>query len=486
MRRMTTACLTILLPNLILAACANNAPVNAAEISAQTERQSVRQVANETPIDFETRDGKTVAAIEGVFTAPENHDVKSGKTISLRYVRFPATGDKQGPPIVYLAGGPGGSGIGTAKGPRFPLFMAMRAFGDVIAFDQRGAGQSDTPPPCRSSVTLPATTPLSDETFVDLQRQSVRECAAFWKENGIDLAGYTTTQSVADLDLLRAHLGAERLSLWGISYGSHLALAAIKAMPEKLDRVIIASVEGLDQTVKSPAETDAYFDRLGAALNFNDLPEIIAAVHQRLEEEPVLLNDSYLFHRRDMQLLASAMIADPGRATQLVGLYLAAFNGDFSPIAQILRFVVTPDEPITWRAMSLAMDRASGISPARLRRIRQEAKSSLLGEALNFPMPHVIEELMDLDLGDAFREDPVAETPTLVLTGTLDGRTYPAEQRAATAGLRNAAHVTVVNAGHNLFMTTPEVQAAMEAFMRGESPAKTTITIDPPKLQIPE
>ena len=41
-----------------------------------------------------------------------------------------------------IAGGPGGSGISTARGSRFPLFMAMREFGDVIAFDQRGVGQS--------------------------------------------------------------------------------------------------------------------------------------------------------------------------------------------------------------------------------------------------------------------------------------------------------------------------------------------------------
>jgi pimeloyl-ACP methyl ester carboxylesterase len=58
--------------------------------------------------------------------------------IELAFVRFKSTAKNPGPPIVYLAGGSGGSGIGAARGSRFPLFMALREIADVIAFDQSG------------------------------------------------------------------------------------------------------------------------------------------------------------------------------------------------------------------------------------------------------------------------------------------------------------------------------------------------------------
>ena len=49
------------------------------------------------------------------------------------------------------------------------------------------------------------------------------------------------------------------------------------------------------------------------------------------------------------------------------------------------------------------------------------------------------------------------------------------------AGLSDLTSVTVVNAGHNLFMASPEVGAAMHAFMRGE-PVESEINVALPDL----
>ena len=103
---------------LALAACA----LEASEPNAPT---------NETAITFEAASGDTAEAQRGFLMVPENRSDPESRMIRLEYVRFPATGETAGAPIVYLAGGPGGSGINTAQGPRFPLFMAMREFGDV-------------------------------------------------------------------------------------------------------------------------------------------------------------------------------------------------------------------------------------------------------------------------------------------------------------------------------------------------------------------
>jgi hypothetical protein len=96
-------------------------------------RHRNRQYANEKEIEFTPRKGEPVSGFEGYLYVPENRNNANSRKIRIDYVRFPATGKVKGNPIFYLAGGPGGSGSGTAKGRRFPMFMALRKYGDVIA-----------------------------------------------------------------------------------------------------------------------------------------------------------------------------------------------------------------------------------------------------------------------------------------------------------------------------------------------------------------
>lgn len=103
-----------------------------------------------------------------------------------------------------------------------------------------------------------------------------------------------------------------------------------------------------------------------------------------------------------MQRIASAMIADPQNAAMLVQMYQAVAADYYAPVEQLLARFVTPGEPVSWRVMPLAMDVASGIDAARLATVNTQAQSSLLGDVLNFPMPH-LSDAMGLNLGDDFR-----------------------------------------------------------------------------------
>ncbi len=113
------------------------------------------------PFRFTSAAGDVVDAELGHLDVPERRGAPTSRTVSLAFVRFPATTATPGPPIVYLAGGPGGSGIDAAGGPRFALFMALRAVGDVIALDQRGTGQSNAIPPCTAPTPWPLDRPTT-------------------------------------------------------------------------------------------------------------------------------------------------------------------------------------------------------------------------------------------------------------------------------------------------------------------------------------
>jgi pimeloyl-ACP methyl ester carboxylesterase len=448
---------------------------------------SDRIFAGETAIQFEASNGETADAFEGRITVPENRSDAQSRVIELAYVRFPATGEQPGNPIVYLAGGPGGSGIATARGPRFSLFMEMRRHGDVIAFDQRGTGQSTALPDCESGIVLDSMTVHTDEEVADAFRAAARECREFWFGEGVDIANYTTLDSVADLSAVRAHFGAEQITLWGISYGSHLALAAIDWIPDEIDRAVLASVEGLDQTVKLPARTDAYFQRLQAAIDtqpaaaaiYPDLPGLIRRVHARLDEQP-METALGLIQRADMQQLASFLISDPSRVSLLAAIYAQLDAGETAVLEGMIARFGGLDAPIRLRAMPTAMDVASGISAERLALFEAQAPDGIIGRYLNAPMPQLAGLWPDLDLGDEFRAGPVGDIPVLMLSGTLDGRTYPESQHQAVAGLSRVTAVTVVNAGHNLFMSSPDVAAAIHRFMQNEDGIPAEIVVDLP------
>lgn len=450
----------------------------------------------ETEITFEASSGETVPAYQGRLQVPENRSNPDSRSLTLQYVRFPATGETPGAPIIYLSGGPGGSGIQTAKHERFPLFMAMREFGDVIAFDQRGTGASNDLPNCTSSEQISTTEPSTDEAVFEIERRAFAECLEFWASQDIDVHGYTTSESVADLDALRKHLGAETIDLWGISYGSHLSLAALKQIDHRIGRVVITAIEGLDQTVKQPARGDQYFDRLQAAIDtvpsakakYPHVKAMMGRVLNQLEAEPLLLQiptrdgntAPYLLQKRDLQKFTAFLVADPARAVWILDVYRGLDQGDTGPAIALLQRAIDPTETaVSMRPMMYLMDVASGSGADRRRMISDQAQTALLGPHMNFSM-HLETVDSSLDLGDDFRTPPISDVPTLVLSGTLDGRTYPESGQEATAGLSHRQTVMVKNAGHNLFMLSPDVTETIQDFMRGEDVDGREIIVDLP------
>ena len=431
------------------------------------------------PTTFTADDGRTVPAEVGRFRVPENRGRAGGRTIELAFVRFPSTSPTPGPPIVYLAGGPGGAGTDAAKGTRFDLFQALRSVADVIAFDQRGTGLSERVPDCPYRTAVPLGEPADQATQAAAMAETTRACAEHWRRLGVDLAAYNTQESADDLDALRQALGASQIQLWAISYGTHLALATIRRHPETVARAVLAGVEGPDHTLKLPSDQQALLERIAAA-HAADHPDAspflddVAAVLDRLRESPVVVDVEsrgetvpLAITAFDVQALAANMLGGPETSMQLPSMFAAMRAGDFSAVAP---WIVWTKGPRGVDAMSAAMDAASGASLLRRARIAREARRTLLGDAINFPGPEQAAALGVPDLGPGFRAPVVSDVPVLLISGTMDGRTPVGNADEVDAGLSNSAHLVIEGAGHSdpLFLGSPLILDRMRAFFDGE------------------
>lgn len=104
-------------------------------------------------------------AEEGRLRLPARHGRPTADSMEIHFVRFPSMAEVPGPPIVYLAGGPGGSRTLSAAGDRFGLFQARRAAGHVIALDQRGTFGSMPYAVCPGSWGYPLDQPADPDAL---------------------------------------------------------------------------------------------------------------------------------------------------------------------------------------------------------------------------------------------------------------------------------------------------------------------------------
>jgi len=455
------------------------------------------------PHTFTARDGTVVAAEYGRLTVPmrRHADGTESGSVKLAFVRFPTTSAQPGSPIVYLAGGPGGSGIDAATGSRFPLFQALRTVADVIAFDQRGTGDSTPSLACNEELMLPLDQPASAEVGGAVFADASHRCAERLRGEGIDLAAYNTLESAADLEALRLALGAEKLTLWGISYGTHLALATVKAYPQSIDRMILAGVEPLHHSWKLPSDQQKLLVEIERRAQTDPviakrLPDLVGTLERlvaQLEAEPVTVTMTdprsgrafpVVLGGLDLQVVVANMLGSPEAFAPLPDLVSRLAEDDWMALglaAALARFGRAPN------GMSTAMDCASSASAAWLERIEREARETVLADAINFPYPQVCRGIAVPDLGDEFRSPARSSVPTLLISGTLDGRTPPSNAESVRRGLPNSVHLVLDGAGHSdpLFLSSPQILETMLAFMRGADLSDRRVEVPVPSFLAP-
>lgn len=446
------------------------------------------------PYAFETVGHGTHDAEVGWIEVPARHHQPGGPTMRLRVVRLRAiAGPSTRAPVVYLAGGPGGSGVGTARGARWPVFDRVRQHSDVLLFDQRGTGLSGRIDACEQRHAFAPGQAADPARYLAELAAIAARCIEDWRADGIAVDAFNSVDSAHDIEALRQALGVERMSLWGMSYGTHLAMAVLRAHGGSIERVVLMGVEGPDDTLKDPLAADRLLERLsemvrndpGAAAVEQDLVGAIERLLARLDESPaegrVRLTGSGVvtIGRFDAQLAIAAAL---GRSDTLRLLPLAITEAERGNHDLLAEFVHAVRETLgTFQVMALATDIASGASAERLARVSHGERRSVLGKALNFPFPSIAADLDIAVLGDDFRAPLHTDVPTLMISGSLDGRTPPQNAIAAAAGFSDVRQLLVVNAGHDddLWLGHPAIAERIAQFLAGDALVDAQVNAPP-------
>jgi pimeloyl-ACP methyl ester carboxylesterase len=439
------------------------------------------------PQDVSLDDGTVVRVEAGTLQVPESRRRPTQRRITLPYYRLKSDAAKPAAPVFLLAGGPGSSWLDQLKNDENAREVAFyRTVADVVLFDQRGGGHALPKMSCPQTAQLPAGQQLDLAAVRSAMRALLTDCRDHWLREGVDLAAYNTVENAADVNDLRLALGYGKVTLVGGSYGSHLALEVMRQFPEAVERAVLFGVEGPDHTWDDPAATLATLARIAAHAEASEafsgrVPEggILKAFERvlaRLEAAPqsVTVSADGTSHSAVVtaDLVRRLARRDAGRRSRLRAwpeMILALDRGDYSLPARAaldLRELRLPP-PVHW-----SMDCASGVSPARRTKSRDDPARRLFGD-LNFEYEALCDLWPSEDLGDAFRTDVVSNVPTLLVHGNWDLSTPIENAREVAASLGRGQLVEVGGGGHgalyNLYEHWPPMHDLMKRFLTGQS-----------------
>lgn len=416
-------------------------------------------------IEWERCHGLNLRMRCGMLTVPETHNAsgREARTIRVAFAISPARRHREGDePVLVLLGGPGGSATGQLRGAMSD-YKALNRNRDVVLVDQRGTGRS-SPLDC----TFGPAAPDSSAPGRFLPPEHVRACVERLRASA-DLSRYTTSEFVADLELLREALGISRWNLHGMSYGSRAAILYMQRHPQRVRAAILVGVvpPGLRMPMTLGPDADSALDKVAAdcaadeqcARAYPSFRAEVDSIARRLDAAPALVRGEAprtgkaltVPYTREMFGMAvrGAMYTGWG-ASKLPSMVHQAYHGDFAPLMERgtrnsrrmtqsavagLYLAVTCAEDVarTDHDYAIALNEASTMGAARAR--------SFFAACAEWPAhAHAIE----------WQDSTPLIPPVLMMVGDADPATPPHWAELAMRSAVDGRLIVVPQGGHVL------------------------------------
>ncbi|MFG2875553.1 alpha/beta fold hydrolase [Streptomyces sp. NPDC048337] len=449
----------------------------------------------------------------GTLTVPENRAKADSRKITLGVAIVPAVaGEPKPDPIVLFVGGPGNDAVSQAK---MAVDGGLNRDRDVILMSQRGTYSADPELTCRTidefearAVGLVYNAPSTESEHL----AAIRSCRDQLAARGVDLGAYNDAQSSADYADLRRALDIPQWNVYGLSYGTHLALIYMRDHPEGirsvgLDGVLPPSKTGYALAWSSARQgIDSLFkacaDQPECDRRYPNLPGTFERLVRQLDAEPVtttvrtpgsadpvkvVLDGGAL-----MNWMTTATHVAPGVPRSLdelahgkpqrIAEQWAASRVTpelFGRISHGLEYGVFCGEWVPYETEAEAMKGAREAFP--------KLPPSVLAQApqLTFVRPDCA--VWDVPaLPRSIRDVTRSDIPTLVMSGGFDSQTGAESGAYVARTLPRATVVTVPYVPHVVFATSKCAQSIARSFFDDPAAPDTGCLKDvkPPEFEI--
>ena len=394
----------------------------------------------------------------GRLQVAEDPSQPAGRKIALNIAWIPADdkGEHAPDPVFMLAGGPGQAAAESypSVAPAFAEVLKKR---DVILVDQRGTGDSH-PLVCKV-----------DENETDESPQAARIAAERCRDalsKDADLRHYTTSDAIRDLDDVRKAIGAEKINLIGISYGTRVAQQYAMHYPASTRTITLDSVApntiylGNDFARNLENALDLQFGRCGkipsCAKALGDPRQRLDALMTKLKAAPPLVTyrDANTGQQKQEKLLPAHVIglarmyAYAPMAASLLPLQInEASQGRYEGLMALSKLLTDGLSDQMAYGMQLSVicsEDADGV------RGDPSMAASLLGNAL---VDVLVAQCAVWPKGGRpvdFHKPLATAVPALLISGELDPVTPPSYADEVVKSLRNGRALVLRGQGHNV------------------------------------
>lgn len=448
----------------------------------------------------------------GYLTVPENRGMADGRTIKILVARAEALSDAPAPdPIVYLASGPGGAGTLSA-----PAVVAggMNADRDVIFVNPRGTIHGDPFLSCPEADEFTAQSidlVFARQSTANLAAAAVTACRERLAATGVDFGSYNTLENAADHADLRTALGIKEWNLYGVSYGSDVAVQMMRDHPEGirsvvLDSVVPPNINIVDRWWEAPASALAAIDRAcvdqpHCVAAYPDLMQTFTAVVDALNEAPAHVTVTDRSGREVAVTVDGSKLTplvldwsrDATRVADIPRMIYAASHGDVTLAAEAIAASDLPAEQRGALGYGLTLgaycqEMTNWTTPEEALGAARQAMPGLPDAVLRVTPTgsYIFDECRAWGVGrsdPAARQPVTSEVPTLILSGTFDASTAPAWVGEVTPGLPNSTVLHFPGSGHGVIPDSACAQSIMTAFVEAPETDVDRSCID--EIQLP-
>ncbi len=439
----------------------------------------------------------------GRVVVPLDRGGASRATVSLAVqVLDPSSGPVDGT-VIALAGGPGQAATPLTSSIAETLGSVLD-HRRLVTFDQRGTGGS-------GRLTCSAIE-RSDSSA------AIAACA---RQLGARRTDYTTAASVADLDAVRAAVGADSVILMGTSYGTKVALAYAAAQPahvaklvldsavlpsgiDPFDRTTIASIPRVLRTVCANGGcpfTRSVVSDLGALMK----RLATGSLHGTWYDGAGRAHNAAIGGGDVLELLLDSDV-DPFERADLPAAIHAGLSGDAAPLLRLAAGASSSEEEDAQDSDALFLATTcedggvpwpSGTPVARRAAATNAELKAIPASAFGPFGAGLVRSLGEIDLCRGWPDSPIAQpsaalpaTPTLILSGDEDLRTPRFDALELAGELPDATVVEVPGTGHSVLgseLGTDCAAVALRHFLAGDRVAACSQPRRPavPATQLP-